>query len=343
VRLKGRQLQFLLVTLTGWTVLRVATTWPVAVPDLPSIAPSMLESAAFAVVGPVERMRIPVRSMAAAYVPVERGDRKAGQRPLSTPPALPMSIAEAPRPVSIAGDRGMPHAPLSAVSEGGVSAESLRRDAAPSRWGASAYLFARAGGGERTSLAGGGALGGSQAAARITYRLNETGPVKTALAARFYAPLRTRGKEVAVGADWHPLPGRPLRISVERRVGLDGYGRDAWSAYAAGGFYVEPRPHLVLDGYLQGGVVGARSHDLFIDGAVRGGRRIALGEAVLVAGGGVWGAAQPDVERLDAGPRLAVTLPVERHAISLAAEGRFRLAGDARPGSGAALTLSVDF
>ncbi|UAK24151.1 hypothetical protein [Sphingomonas nostoxanthinifaciens] len=211
-----------------------------------------------------------------------------------------------------------------------------------SRWTAEAYLFARPGSGQ-ASLAAGGLLGGSQAAARLTYRLNPEGPIITALAARLYAPLSTLGAEGAVGLDWHPLPRLPLRLSIERRLALDKQGRRAWSAYAAGGFYREPIPGVfVIDGYAQAGVVGAHHRDLFVDGAIRTGRRLAFGPATATLGAALWGAAQPGVSRIDTGPRIGVTMPLADHVLSVAVEGRLRVAGQASPGSGAALTLGVD-
>ena len=211
-----------------------------------------------------------------------------------------------------------------------------------SRWAASFYAFVRPGG-SRPGLAGGGELGGSQAAARIAYRLNRSGPVRTALAVRSYAPLHDKGAEVAAGLDWHPWPKVPVRLSVERRVALDRAGRSAWSAYGAGGFYMERLDGaLVLDGYGQAGVVGARARDLFADGAVRAGHRVKLGPVSLAGGAGLWGGAQPGAARLDLGPRLGVTLPLAGHSFGLAVEGRFRVAGHARPGSGMALTLGIE-
>jgi len=209
--------------------------------------------------------------------------------------------------------------------------------ATTSRWTGSAYLFLRQGSG-RPALASNGQLGASQAAARIAYQLSD-GPVRADVAARVYRPLGGKGGEAALGVDLYPLKSRSLRLSVERRAAIDGAGRDAWSAYAAGGLYAEPVRNVALDFYGQTGVVGVHSRDAFVDGAVRAGYR--LGQATI--GGGVWGAAQPGVARLDVGPRLALAMPVARGTLSLALEGRFRLAGRADPGSGVTLTLAADF
>lgn len=212
-----------------------------------------------------------------------------------------------------------------------------------SRWSGSAYLFVRNGGGE--TLAAGGQLGGGQAAARIAWRLNRDGPSRIALAARINTPLDDRrGAEAAIGIDIHPLPRQPLRLSIERRVDVGGHGRNAWSAYAAGGFWRDLGANIETDGYAQAGIVGVQSRDLFADGALRIIHRQAIAPAMMLRlGGGVWGGAQPGVERLDVGPRAAFSMPVANMTVTTALEGRFRVAGDAAPGSGVALTLAADF
>lgn len=214
----------------------------------------------------------------------------------------------------------------------------VRSIEAPSRWSGYAYLFRREGTGQ--GLATGGQLGGSQAGARIAYRLNaHDAPVRLAVAARVAAPLQGRGAEAALGIDVLPIAGSTFRASIERRIGLNRGGRDAWSAYAAGGFYREPSPGLAVDGYAQAGFVGVSSSDPFADGALR----IAARSGALAIGGGLWGAAQPGTARIDIGPRAAATVPVAGHTLTAAAEWRMRVAGNAQPGSGAAFTLAVDF
>lgn len=209
------------------------------------------------------------------------------------------------------------------------------------RWSGTAYVFARSGGGS-SPLAGGGQLGGSQMFARAAYRVSE----EASLAARVYSPLESRrGAEAAVGADWHVAGGNtPLRLSVERRIAIGRDGRDAWSAYAAGGFFTALAAGLEADGYGQAGVVGAKRQDLFADGALRIARPVALGDGIrATVGAGVWGAAQPGVERLDIGPRAAVSVPAGGTALSVGLDLRLRVAGRANPGSGLALTIGADF
>ena len=82
-----------------------------------------------------------------------------------------------------------------------------------------------------------------------------------------------------------------------------------------------------------------RSRDLFVDGAARVGARI----GGVDVGGGVWGAAQPGLARLDIGPQASVRLPLAGTGIRLSADWRFRIAGDAAPASGPTLTVGTDF
>jgi hypothetical protein len=186
------------------------------------------------------------------------------------------------------------------------------------------------------SLATGGQLGASQAGARLLYNVNR----QIALSARTSSEVGRRGGEVAAGVRVQPFAHLPLWLTAERRqaIGRYGGGRSAFALFAEGGLYGMPLPwRFTLDSYLQGGVVGARSRDLFIDGG------LAVTRPVFnrfSAGFGVWGGAQPGLYRVDAGPRITMRL---RSNLKVHLDWRQRLKGNARPGSGPALTLSGDF
>ncbi len=187
-----------------------------------------------------------------------------------------------------------------------------------------------------TSLASGGTLGGSQAGARLTYRFNDA----------WAASVRTsssvggvRGAEVAAGMRWQPFRSIPVAFTAERREGLGRFGgRSAFALFAEGGLYHRALFNKVyLDGYVQGGVVGMRNRDLFVDGGATLTRPIWRN----ISGGiGVWGAAQPGLYRLDAGPRISMQV---RRGIKLHVDYRQRLIGNAAPPSGPAVTLAADF
>jgi len=186
------------------------------------------------------------------------------------------------------------------------------------------------------SLASSGQLGASQAGTRILYNFNR----QIALSARMSSEIGRRGGEVAAGVRLRPLVSLPIWLTAERRqrIGRFGGGRSDFALFAEAGVYQQPLPwRFTLDSYLQGGVVGVKSRDLFIDGGVAATRPVYRN---LSFGFGVWGGAQPGLARLDAGPRL--TMQVRRN-VKVHADWRQKLAGNARPGSGPALTLSGDF
>jgi hypothetical protein len=204
-----------------------------------------------------------------------------------------------------------------------------------SRWSASAWLLAR-GEHDQVSLAPGGTLGGSQAGGRLLYRLDR----HWSLSARAYLPLRRpAGAEIAAGVDWRPIASMPVSLLAERRQAIGSEGRSAFSITAYGGFSRAIGARIRLDGYAQGGIVGVRSRDLFVDGSLRA----VATRGRLEAGGGAWGAAQPGAARLDIGPSLSYRLPVANGSVRIEADWRFRIAGDALPASGPALVFATDF
>ena len=97
--------------------------------------------------------------------------------------------------------------------------------------------------------------------------------------------------------------------------------------------------------YGQAGYVGGRNATAFADGQARVDKRIAqFGGAELRAGAGAWAGAQKGAARLDAGPSAVLGLPFGTSGSArLGLDWRMRVAGDARPGSGVALTLSAGF
>lgn len=186
------------------------------------------------------------------------------------------------------------------------------------------------------SLASGGQLGGSQAGARVTYNFTR----QIAASLRTTSDVGRRGAEVAGGVRVQPVGAIPLWFTLERRQRISKCctGRNAFALFAEGGAYQRPLPwDFELDAYLQAGVVGFRSRDAFIDGGMTFTRPL---YRQFSAGLGTWGGAQPGVYRVDAGPR--VTMKV-RNNVRVHFDWRQRLAGNAAPGSGPAITLAGDF
>lgn len=222
---------------------------------------------------------------------------------------------------------------------GSTSAQPDHFQLPPDRWSASAWLAARAGNG-LGAAPGGSQLGGSQAGARLAYLLVPS--AKVAAFVRVTTPLRGRGAEAAAGLEWQPSRV-PLRVVVERRVGLDGT-TGGFGAGVVGGTDGEIAPGFRLESYGQAGAIRRTRLEPYADGAVRVTQQVGTGAgARLAVGGGIWGAAQRDAARLDIGPSITLAVPVGTRSVRVALDWRQRVAGDARPGSGLALTLGSDF
>lgn len=186
------------------------------------------------------------------------------------------------------------------------------------------------------SLAPGGTLGGSQAGARLTYVITP----QIAASLRTTTPVGgASGGEVAAGLRFTPFASVPFSLTAERRkaVGRYGGGRDAFALFVEGGVYQQPLWGMQLDGYAQAGIVGAQSRDLFADGGFTLTRPLFRD---FSGGVGVWGGVQPGLYRIDAGPRLSMKV---RDRIRVHVDWRQRVAGNALPRSGPAVTLAGDF
>ncbi|HEU5286292.1 MAG TPA: hypothetical protein VFU20_07275 [Sphingomicrobium sp.] len=137
-----------------------------------------------------------------------------------------------------------------------------------------------------------------------------------------------------------PFRSIPVSLTAERRqaIGSMGGGRSAFAVFLEGGVYQRPIAWgFDLDAYAQGGVVGIRSRDLFADGGFTLTRPL---YGRFSAGLGMWGGVQPGLYRIDAGPRLSMKV---RNNMRVHLDWRQRLAGNAEPGSGPAVTLAADF
>lgn len=249
--------------------------------------------------------------------------RPAPFRPASITPreAPPPDARIAPSPAFVVP----PFAPLAAPPQ----------PIPPRRWSASLWAIARDGG---QTLLPGGQLGGSQGGVRLLRRLDTRGNLSASL--RLSAPWQRIGREMAVGIDWRPVHRLPIRLLVEQRLALDA-GQDAPAALVVTGIGPRPvAPGIVLTGYAQAGAVARTRIEPFADGAVRASTPLTPS---IDLGLGLWGGAQRDAQRLDAGPTLGVALPVADRRVRLSLDWRQRIAGRAAPGSGPALTLAGDF
>lgn len=213
------------------------------------------------------------------------------------------------------------------------------------RWSGDAYALL--GRGERgAGLAGAPQLGGSQVGARLGWRFDPLAGRPVDVVARVAAPIGQatgRGTQTAIGVEWRPAPG--LAVAAERAIAIGADARDAWIVRISGG--VSGRTlggGTELDGYAQAGIVGARRRDPFVDGIARLSRPLPLSTGKrLKPGLGLWVAAQPDARRLDAGPSIGADIKVGNMTVGADFDWRWRLAGNARPDSGPAVTIRAGF
>ena len=330
---RAAPLRFLGLVLGGWIAARAAILvpawWPTEylrpAPTKTEVGPAaMTPPQSFFVRHPPPRHQGPVQrpstSLGTREAPQMRAPPASTSRELTLVQALERATAQA---IPVTRQQSAPLLPAAGV-------------VIPSRWSVSAWALVRRG--EGRQLAPGGTLGGSQAGMRITFRLRE----QLFLSGRVYAPLgEPGGAEAAFGVEWQPLRSAPVRLLAERRQAIGREGRSAFALLAHGGVSEQPVIGPVrADAYAQAGLVGLESRDAFVDGAVR--LSVAVAEDVTI-GVGAWGAAQPGASRLDVGPHASYRLPAFSERVRVSAEWRLRAAGDARPGSGPALTLSTDF
>lgn len=339
-------LRFLALVVGGWLCVRVVTLVPGSQAEMLPLPPTPFPIAQ-AAAGP-QVLVVPPAMIGHSVEkrvtnPAEAGEEAVTWTSLHRSPSdSEVAIAAVFSPPVLQPKARALVSPAAPVGELTLFQPLPRRSSSRSRWSGAAWAFVRRGGAGQ--LAAGGLLGGSQVGGRVSYRLNRDAARSLALSARTYAPLASMdAAEIALGIEWKPLAALPVTLLAERRQAVGADGRSAFSLLAYGGVSDRPVAGPVrLDAYVQAGVVGLRARDLFADGSMRLTVPVDA-QRMLKAGFGLWGAAQPGLSRLDVGPHISMRLPIRIANVRLAAEWRVRVAGNAAPASGPALTLSTDF
>lgn len=340
--MKGAPIRFVASVLGGWTCIRITMLLP---GDSPlEIAADVLAPPAAAATAATEHRP----SLLAAPEPGRIGPATIGRQLQMREPATGASDrATTYAHVSNSAGRAVPTtaAPATQAVQSEQRAMLVRPGVGSTpeqghrRLGVSAWLLAR--GGANGTLSG-GMLGGSQAGARLTYSILPDRRI--ALSARIAAPLRGRGAEAAVGVDWQPTRA-PVHLLAEQRFGIDGARGGPTVMAIAGLNPTSVAAGFRLEAYAQGGAIwrGGQA-EAFGDGAARLTRPVVtLDGMALDAGAGVWAAGQRGATRIDVGPTVGMALPLAGRRVRISADWRQRIAGDARPGSGPALSLGTDF
>lgn len=373
-------LRFLFVCIGGWIVLRAMTVWNPGLPPPPDAAgmpwsvpaPFLASDAvptgarlATSRENPATPLRTagspapdmawlqnmaepassgPVPSEPEASVAGGFGADRHGLRLALTARLLPHPLRGAARSAARTGGPMWFPIPPAASAEPGLGKPFwIRRQLAG--WSLGGWLYLRDGDNAAPEgIAAASQLGGSQAGLRLGYGFGDTGRAR-AYARATMAVRRPQQREVAFGLAFAPLARVPVDIAVEQRVAAGREGRTALAAMVSGGVGDVVLPGgFRLEAYGQAGMVGARRRDGFVDGAVVVDRRLGADEAASLRFGALAaGAAQPGAARVDVGPRLTLRLPKIGGGSRIALDWRQRVAGDARPESGLALTLATDF
>lgn len=237
----------------------------------------------------------------------------------------------------------------------GNRATALPRFPAPpalhqsNRWAAYFWIYARQGtstGPARPGLPSNGQYGGSQAGAILSYRLLDRPIPELSLYGRLSAALDPWSEqEFAAGTRIRPVRGIPVALHAEQRLDLRSGEAAGTALFVAGGTGPDPIvERIALETYAQAGYVLGKNETYFFDGSATLQRPVAEFDGKkLSVGAGLWAGGQRDITRLDLGPRASLELPVGLVMTRIALDGRVRIAGDARPGNGAALTISTSF
>lgn len=215
-------------------------------------------------------------------------------------------------------------------------------------WRIDGWLSLREGG--TPPLTGGArpaSYGASQVGAVVAYRLAPSSTHDPALYARASKALVTTGEaEAALGMRARPVGSLPVTVHAElRATEFSGRVQLRPAAFVSAGIDNARMPlGLEASGYAQAGYVAGDFATAFADGKIDLTRDIEDNERISVrAGAGAWGGAQRGAARGDIGPTLKLDFGLGDGQARLAADYRFRVAGNAEPSSGAAITLSAGF
>lgn len=211
------------------------------------------------------------------------------------------------------------------------------------RWSGDAYVLLRDSG-----LAGPAAspvLGGGQSGASLAYSLDPLARRPLAVFGRLYAAhdsgsgIDPATAQAAIGLRLQLRPG--ISIAAERLIPIGAATSGDWNLrVAAGG--AQRFGRIDVYGY---GEAGARGNgDLYAGGEAHARLPIGrIGPVQLAAGPGLWGSVQSAgsvVGRVDVGAGVTARLPA---GLAVSGDWRWRVAGNAAPGSGPAVTIGMVF
>ena len=210
-------------------------------------------------------------------------------------------------------------------------------------WSAEAYALFRDAG--AVGVAASPVLGGGQSGAGAAWTIDPLARRPVAIIGRIYAAhVAASGidgdtAQAAIGVRWQLRPG--VGIAAERLIAIGRATSADWNLrVAAGG--ERQLGHIGLDAYGEAGVRG--NGDVYAGGQARAALPLGTAIGLRFSGGpGVWGsvqAAATTASRLDLGVGVTGRLPA---GVAVSADWRWRVAGNAAPASGPAVTVSMGF
>ena len=362
---RGQPVLFLALLAAGWIMMRIVS-WDSPLQD--AISAERTSPAALVAKAPKAKNSATIAPVAEFGFHHRMPPYAGPVRPMEAPGARPKTPMEAlatngqnSEPEFAAGRRALGHSLLymAAMSDIPMPSSVARwidsrlpsklaePPAKAARWQIDSWLVLRDGSaaalGQGTRPA---SYGASQAGAVVRYSLAPGNARRPAAYARASAALASQEeREAALGLSMRPIARIPVTAHAEVRAGEVG-GRTTVrpAAFLAGGAEAALPLALEAEGYAQAGYVGGDYATGFADGQLSVTRRMTRADRPgLHAGAGSWGGVQRGAGRLDVGPTIRLDLDLAGGAARVAADYRFRVAGNAEPASGVAITLSAGF
>ncbi len=375
---RGQPVVMLVLVLGGWIALRAATWESPFTHPAPAVAVASASSSQVPPGVTARRESGPAASVAAGFkappaalpLPAPLPFTPPASAAVSLPPDLPKSqsvpaplapqlppkLAAAHNFMLLSGLSSIPLPPeLAALLLPATPAPAsapyqplsmLAQASFEGRWSGDGWLLLRQD--NTDALASGhGSYGRSQAGAVIRYRLAPGSPQRPQAYVRASKALGGANEsELALGFAARPLARLPLSAAAELRVTRLG----TRNLVRPAALVVTELPPFELplglrgEAYAQAGYVGGEFASAFADGQMRAERPLTRKGAVrLSAGAGMWGGAQKDAARLDIGPSATLAFGLAGANSRVSMDWRFRIAGEAQPASGPALTISAGF
>ncbi|MDG6078009.1 hypothetical protein E3U23_02195 [Erythrobacter litoralis] len=348
---RGQPLTFLALIVTVWVAGRLLlweSPWPLEFAQDALLAPAVAaKSASDSVTAVPAVVRIAETPLRYPGLPARYRSRKTGstttdravEAPIRRSPIpsftnlAPTGPAAAPYPVSVGSD----------IERRAAKRPELRF----SRWRADAWLFFREGSNAVASATPRPSYGASQASVILSYRLAPSSRFEPDIYVRVSKALMEGGEiEAATGIKVKPIAALPLRVHAEARVTRFADQTEIRpSIYATAGIDEQDVvAGVAVRAYAQAGYVGGRFSTGFADGMAVADREIAEFDMAKVrVGAGAWAGVQKGASRVDVGPSASVAIDVAGADIRLSADYRVRVAGDAIPNDGLAITVTTGF